>query len=138
MTDLEIVRACAEAMCWTFFRSKHGHWSLTDPDGGSHHCCDWAKFDQSTGEKLAEPTEADALMECGYDPLHDDAQAMALVKRFRLDVIATLDIQSRIRGNDPHDGWSVEHPLYGNLVRSRDIDLNRAICLCASRLAKGR
>jgi len=59
-----------------------------------------------------------------YDPLHDDAQCMALIKRFRLDI------------ETDHDGatWVVFYVTEDNL-RSAPIfnaDLNRAVCECVA------
>ena len=65
-----------------------------------------------------------------YDPLHDDAQAMALVKKFRLSIRNEVDQWrvSEIGGDDIHqdeDGVNA--------------DLNRAICETVAKLqmAKG-
>ena len=56
-----------------------------------------------------------------YDPLHDDAQAMALVKKFELDC-------------HRHEGveWVVEnrHGELGEYAYGANKDLNRAICEC--------
>jgi len=57
----------------------------------------------------------------GYDPLHDDAQAMALVKKFELDIEA------------PRAGINAEWEVYryDNLAPNNchsNADLNRAIC----------
>ena len=62
-----------------------------------------------------------------YDPLHDDAQAMALVKRFELD-------QRRIiNGNSK--AWVV---MLSDTVPARssayNTDLNRAICECVAKM----
>lgn len=55
-----------------------------------------------------------------YDPLHDDAQAMALVKKFKLMI--TPDIL-------PNE-WRVDFEE----IIGRDPDLNRAICECVAKL----
>lgn len=107
-TDLEIVRACAEAMGYVEPMYKRGddHLlvdSMTHKPGETHK---WIPF----------------------DPLHDDAQALTLVKKFRLHI---NDMQD---GNDR--AWGVFHKAGGGLgVYGRD--LLRAICLCVFNM-KGR
>ncbi len=56
-----------------------------------------------------------------YDPLHDDAQAMALVKKYRVQL------------TDNHKtSWTV-HSAYGSIA-SHGENLNRAICECVAKL----
>lgn len=58
-----------------------------------------------------------------YDPLHDDTQAMALVKRFRLDILDMRGAWSaRFSHDDDGEKWSM----------AEDANLNRAICLCVA------
>ena len=59
MTDLEATRLCAEAMQYT------------------------VTVEQLRGRNTSPTVRTNGLI---YDPLHDDAQAMALVKRFHLQV----------------------------------------------------
>ena len=54
MTDLEITKLCAEAM---------GYHSFTSPQ---------------TGELIFQQDKPQAIVQFSYDPLHDDAQVMAL------------------------------------------------------------
>ena len=114
MTDLEITKLCVEAdgeiFCttpptWT----NDGLWCFADgaPDSKGFY----------------------------YDPLHDDAQAMALVKKLKLDIepcfyegdgewmVSTWDVDNNKRKN--------------HLSRA---DLNRAICECVAKMqaAKGK
>lgn len=78
-TDRELLEPAAKAAGWTWWRSKHGYWNLTEPDGTTRSACHgWEAFDRITGEKLPEPTPADALVECGFDPLADDGDALRL------------------------------------------------------------
>lgn len=57
-----------------------------------------------------------------YDPLHDDAQAMALLKRFGLFL-----------GRFSDGMWCVDSPLQEEQMCSyRNCDLNRAICECVA------
>jgi len=87
MTDRELIELAAKAAGWTWWRSKHGYWNLTAPDGRQHDAChNWPAFDASTGEKLAEPTVYDALIEVGFVPLTDDGDAVRLAVKLKLDV----------------------------------------------------
>ena len=92
MNDLDITRLCAEAMGLTVVMQL-GEWRF--PRTQSEHSL--------------------------YDPLHDDAQAMALVKRFAKVIV-------RRKGGD----WSV------NLDCARASDLNRAICECVARMQQAK
>ena len=56
-----------------------------------------------------------------YRPLHDDAQAMALVKKFRLSI-----------GTDA-DQWYLVLPDYP-YKETNHADLNRAICECVAKM----
>lgn len=110
MTDLEMTKLCAEAMgllvqhttgdsVWRLpFRND-----INDP-------------------RLAGTTHLDP-----YDPLHDDAQMVSLVKKFHL----RLD-----RIDDEATGWGVfkdrgfkEPPFYGFAS-----DLNRAVVECVAKM----
>ena len=92
MTDLELTKRCAEAMGLNYNIS--GEYISIAPSG------EGAKFWR-------------------YDPLHDDAQAMALVKKFRLE--SSFGIEWTVIGGDP-------------VARAQNQDLNRAIVLCVSSL----
>lgn len=60
-----------------------------------------------------------------YDPLHDDAQAMALVKQFRIDLECCSDSDEIY--------WSAYIMENGHVAYSFvDPDLNRAICLAVA------
>lgn len=128
MTDLEITRLCAEAMGWKCWQSKHGYWNVTTPEGNERAVCTyWQKFDPHTGEKMKEPTMDDALIECGYAPLTNDEQAMALVKRFGLGISTTLVNPFLWRVDDVNERFFVESG-----------DLNRAICECVAKMQANR
>jgi len=66
-----------------------------------------------------------------YHPLIDDAQAMALVKKFELDQRRFID------GN--HKAWIV---MLSDTVPASSsayhVDLNRAICKCVANMQKQR
>ena len=96
MTDLEIVKKCAEKMGVNLFVSG------------------------ATGQLVY----LDAGETYEYDPLHDGAQAMDLVKKFRLDIDSGFD------SSDDGEGWTV----CGTGAVVKNADLNRAICECVARL----
>ena len=63
-----------------------------------------------------------------YDPLHDDAQAMALVKKFYLNITRF-----------PHEEWQVNHWTGKNWTRScLHVDLTRAICECVAKMEESK
>ena len=102
MTDLEITRLCAQAMGYT----SKPLLSLSDiilfvtiPSGHP---------------LLPDHTER-------YDPLHDDAQAMALVKKFHIGL-----------------AWSGYWSAYeqGNGASGSSADLNYSICECVAKMMK--
>lgn len=92
MDDLYLTKACAEAM---------GYIPMQAPSGVL--------------------TVIDGSREFTYQPIHDDAQAMALVKRLG------LWIQS------DQDCWHV-HAQDDTDIYHDSIDLNRAICECVAKL----
>lgn len=92
-TDEEMVKLCAEAMGFEVYEDR----------GGLHH--QTAPRDLSGGKR--------------YDPLHDDAQAMALVKKFA--------VQTEKVGSNWHA--VIEGGWYG-----MDESLNRAICECVAKM----
>lgn len=101
MTDLEIVKACAEAagLAWT---AENGYVETVTLFRGH-----------------LENHER-------YDPLTNDAQAMALVKKLRVSFSACEDAA----GNP--DGWIV----FLDGLTIEDADLNRAICLAVAGMKK--
>jgi hypothetical protein len=63
-----------------------------------------------------------------YDPLHDDAQAMALVKKFRIDI-----------NSQGIDGtWEIRRPITPVFYGKGNKDLNRAICECVANMQATR
>ena len=108
MTDLEITRLCAEAM---------GYHQRKITDGGKrvwiipHH-----------------PDPQCAPSAIIYDPLHDDAQAMALVKKFGLQILPPEPASA--------GRWVVS---YGELGKCGDnTNLNRAICECVVKMQQAK
>lgn len=96
MSDLEMVKLCAEAMDIPL-KARKGARNMTC---GDHDLLETEQY-------------------VAYDPLHDDAQAMQLVKRFWL---AVYRYQS--------DKWCAQHR--GQFSDNRD--LNRAICECVAKM----
>lgn len=106
MTDLEITKLCAEAMGI----------QISKPAG-------YREFVQDNPPLYATGAVNGSIY---YEPLHDDAQAMALVKRFDLNFEkfpgSAWEV-SRWSGSE----WSEE--LFSD-------DLNRAICECVANMQK--
>jgi hypothetical protein len=97
MTDLEMTKRCAEAI-GAGPEASHGKVAIYEKnDDGS-------------------------LTQHDFNPLHDDAQAMALVKRFDLNVWRGADTWRVIGGptGDEGDTWGA--------------DLNRAIVECVAKM----
>mgnify|MGYP001573327389 CR=1 FL=1 len=97
MTDLEITKLCAEG------------------DGSLAAKLYLQAISDTTGADIK------AWLE-GYAPLHDDAQAMALVKKFRLDIRQGQSGQTT--------GWLVGGVFHPNL--------NRAICEAVANMQKAK
>ena len=107
MTDLEITRLCAEAMGITVrqsaVRGTIMRWCYTDGN-----------------------------VEKWYQPLYDDAQAMALVKKFRLIVEPKLGfglLSIHPAGSGPEISIGV-----GKYAAN----LNRAICECVAKMEQAK
>lgn len=100
MDDLEITKLCAEAMGFEYHSaiSEHASHLLLRATNGSY------------GKK--------------YDPLHDDAQAMALVKKFGLQIRLT------------NQSWHVWDADDSGCVLCKD--LNRAICECVAKMQQAK
>lgn len=98
MDDRAIIESCASAMGVSLEWDGHpNEWQPIYYEGKTYHI---------------------------YNPLHDDAQAMGLVKRFRLDVAPGEDF------------WMVVDWKTRNPKPVKDIDLNRAICLAVAMRGK--
>lgn len=75
----------------------------------------------------------DGNVEREYNPLHDDAQSMALVKRFRLRVFGSYPPYSE---SSISKDWIVEQG--GIRAEARALDLNLAIVECVARMQGGK
>lgn len=107
MTDLEMTKLCAEAMGFEYTDFHFPTVILTGDNSGED-----------------------------YDPLHDDAQAVSLVKKFR------IDINGGIKGGEIIDDWMVICIVcigeYTKLFQSASGDLNRAIVECIAKMQSTR
>ena len=127
MTDLEIIRRCAEAMGW-----KHlGAVGVPPPERGEPDPVKpWCR--SGGNDWWIDPEGRNVCAPCSGipDPLHDDAQAMALVKKFEL-----LLGKREPALNFGNDVWGVRGP---SGVGAQNIDLNRAICLCVAKMGAAK
>lgn len=105
MTDLEITKLCAEAMGIEMHSRLVMGQALVGTGRG---------YIKETYHQIYD-----------YDPLNDDAQAIALVKKF------SLHIDQR-----PGKQISVQPPDFESIATRTDTDLNRAICLCVAQLQR--
>ena len=114
LSDLELCRLCAEAMGYKVI--------------GPYYA-------DATELVVAERPESFSPFIFNYAPLKRDAQAMALVKRFRLVVEPFVHMEI-----PPHALWNVRVPRSLNepLIAGVDADLNRAICLCVARMQEAK
>lgn len=110
MTDLEIVRRCAERMELDVVYTK------------DHIMGAGFYYEVFSGTT----PQGNVMGLSHYDPLHDDAQAMGLLKHFNLMVSGQIE-------GEPCD-WRV----WGNGHRETYIDanLNRAICKCVAKITE--
>src|SRR5258705_338624 len=69
-----------------------------------------------------------------FDPLHDDAQAMALVKKFDLCIMRRGSLQ--LSGSFKPSAYQVSQYIDGNTDNFvvTATDLNRAICECVVKM----
>ena len=106
MDDREITRLCAQAMGWHVGKlaSKVVAYKV--------NACAIIAGNAQGGESV-------------YDPLHDDAQCMALVKRFGIGFDPT-------RGED--FASAAIRDEHGTMLIYCDPSLNRAICLCVANM----
>ena len=110
MNDLEMTKLCAEAM-------------------GIKFCPECLKNDPSS----LQTTHSEGRPDQQYDPLHDDAQAMALVKKF----------QMLVRWDGGVHGWTAGIWYSGSKGQAlwndwTAQDLNRAICECVAKMQAAR
>lgn len=110
MTDLELTKLCAEAMGYAIVEDFHG---FVPPVNGIQ-----VEIDKSGVERSIR-----------YNPISDDAQAMALVKKFKLSIHFDTGL------------WWVrwlKNIDIGEYQSLEDQDLNRAICECVAKMQPSR
>ena len=105
-TDQEITKLCADATGITLQL-------IAEPE---FHFSDCPYYVIPTMSEAPNPR---------YDPLHNDEQALALVKRFHLQI--------NVWNGDA--SWVVYYSL---TIRAFSDDLNRAICECVAKMQKER
>ena len=119
MTDLEITKLCAKAM------------GLTESIRQGLEPYFYVNEDVSQWVFCGQDRISTLWKSYRYDPLHDDAQAMALVKKFELRIDRNFE--------DGGEGlvWTVTHHLcmkYGGISSFDNRNLNRAICECVAKM----
>ena len=107
MTDLEITKLCLDA---------DGRESVFSESTNRHMLVYRAVWDNNC--KSHEE----------YDPLTNDAQAMALVKKFRLDIDSGFD------SDEGRTDWQV----IGTGAIATNSDLNRAIVECVAKMQQAK
>jgi hypothetical protein len=91
MTDRELLELAAKAAGWAGWQSKHGYWNVESPDGEkTTHCHRWNAYCPDTGEKLKEPTFADAIADTNWNPLTNDGDALRLAVKLGLGISIPL------------------------------------------------
>ena len=126
MSDLEITKLCAEALGWTHLGAIGTTYERTDGlyclSGGN----DWWR----------EPEGHSICGRCEQipDPLYDDAQAMALVRKLdiTLEPYRTGSWRAVISNNEHDMSKHCE-----DFTASSD-DLNRAICECVAKMQQAQ
>ena len=103
MTDLEITRLCAEAM----------ETPPTLPGASSI----WGFSKEFVSGRV------DTWVRSTYDPLNDDAQAMAMVKKFKIRLDTFFD-----------ETWIATANPWEKPIEAENKDLNRAICECVAKM----
>lgn len=113
MDNLTIVRLCAEAMGLPF-REVGGEIQFRVPS--SRGLNDWVT----------------------YRPLHDDAAAMALVKRFNMSVYGSIIGEPwEAEIEQLRDPPNKEYPVT-TVAHATETDINRAICTAVARLQQAK
>lgn len=122
--DIELTKLCAEAMGYESLDVGYTDGEDETPRQRELDASQWMHRHGlwSVGEYWINEAAGSWITRSDYDPLHNDAQAMALVKRFKLDVWWPFSGQTW-RCSDGTTTRPTEHE-----------DLNRAICLCVAQM----
>lgn len=104
MTDLELTKLCAEAMGYAVLVGLGGMRIYRN-----------GKVEEVSGNIVAH-----------FDPLHDDAQCLALVKKFHIEISWNEDGVCTTNIFTAEPGRYIAYPV--------STDLNRAVCLCVARM----
>lgn len=133
LTDLEIVRRCAEAMGWRAFKEKRGNYTLCVTVAPGERL-PWERKQKPDPERYTEVTlkEAERIGYFGRGLpkfLHDKAQAMELVERFDM----TIE-----RERDNTFGVTLFKDAFKKgsqtFVVRQEPDLCMAVCLCVAKM----
>ena len=116
MTDLDITRLCAEAMGYGITKLP-----ASEPAVRVFEMCDGL-------------VDLDAN-EFAFDPLYNDAQCFALVKKFEISIAWSWvsQVGCMARAEAEHD----EDKRHDN-ISCRYKNLNRAICECVARMQQAK
>jgi len=114
VTDAEITKLCAKAMGLREIPYRAGQPHAPHPESAL---------------RMAEGRKATHW----YDPLHDDSQMAALVKKLFIEILVDGPA-----GRSEDWTWTARIGGYNELPISisHGHDLNRAVCVCVARLAK--
>lgn len=112
MSDLEMTKLCAQAM---------GYHIRPEPSGKQYDSV-------LVKETVGHDPHPDV-----YDPLTDDAQAMALVKRFNMDCFIPPHVRER-----GYMEWVARCEMGERLFTASSVDLNRAIVECVAKMQAQR
>ena len=116
LTDLEITKACAEVSeVWKIAHEWYPTMTLDATFKG---------IEERNGQIYLIPNNAFRQEPRHYDPLHDDAQAMALVKKFKLNIGQLSSGYAKVFTGFLSEGFS----------QAESKNLNRAICECVAHL----
>lgn len=128
-TDVEITALCAEALGWKHLGAvgieppKRG-----EPDPKGLWCLsganDW--WESPEGWHVCGPCQGIP------DPLNDDEDAMALVRKLHLQINPPIKGGARTWWVHENEGVLLERSMYG----TADENLNRAICECVAKMQK--
>ena len=106
MTDMEITIACAKAFYGKAVRTEVGNALYVEP---------W-----------------DSANAIRYDPMHNDGQAMGLVKKFELLIGRNTNMLTKVKT------WGVTCGNEKGDFEAESADLNRAICECVAQMQEAK